>query len=499
MSTLRCVAWPSSSKPSVPHSPAIVPSSISVTFGEATCSPTLPAYTLAPLAMASASSPWPHASWNSTPPLPRLMTTGIVPDGAGRASSLVVAIRAASRASASTSTRSNVSNPTVWPTDWKPVCIPVSPSATTLIRDMQRVIASSVSTPSVLATRTSLRLSAYDADTCTTDLPDERAASSMRRSSSTLVDFGTPLGSTSTWLTWCQPAGSRATVAAPPVPLRAAAAAASAAAVRPRLGEVAGVGVAGRFAGQHAHAGAAVAAAVDLLDAAVVEAGRRRTLVLGVDLGEVAAGTHRRRQHSLEDVVVDHPPTLPARTLAQLLAAASPMARIAPHVAGAGLQALLPHLVMKRSTSTTTRTTLPTATRPRSSEAETVNVRRRPSTLTSTASAITSAPTADGWRWSRRTLMPTVVELGGQLAGDGPAARLLAQGDQPRRAEHGHRPRPEGDRRVRLGDDELGLASQSGRDTHDTPGYGAAPRRAADQTDAPNCDRTARLLCAPST
>ena len=93
------------------------------------------------------------------------MTTGIVPDGAGRASSFVVAMRAASRARASTSTRSNVSKPTVWPTDWNPVCIPVSPSATTLIRDMHRVMASSVSTPSVLATRTSLRLSAYDADT----------------------------------------------------------------------------------------------------------------------------------------------------------------------------------------------------------------------------------------------------------------------------------------------------------------------------------------------
>ena len=55
----------------------------------------------------------------------------------------------------------------------------------------------------------------------------------MRRSSSTLVDFGTPLGSISTWLTWCHSAGARATVAAPPVPLRAAAAAASAAALRP--------------------------------------------------------------------------------------------------------------------------------------------------------------------------------------------------------------------------------------------------------------------------
>ena len=73
------------------------------------------------------------------------------------------------------------------------------------------------------------------------------------------------------------------------------------------LGEVARVGVAGGFAGQHAHTSAAVATAVDLLDAPVVEARRGRALVFGVDLGEVAAGPHRRRQHALEDVVVDHP------------------------------------------------------------------------------------------------------------------------------------------------------------------------------------------------
>ena len=36
MSTLRWVMWPSSSKPSVPHSPGIVPSSTSVTSGEIT-------------------------------------------------------------------------------------------------------------------------------------------------------------------------------------------------------------------------------------------------------------------------------------------------------------------------------------------------------------------------------------------------------------------------------------------------------------------------------
>ena len=76
---------------------------------------------------------------------------------------------------------------------------------------------------------------------------------------------------------------------------------------QPALGEVAGVGEAGGLAGDDADAGAPVAAARHLLDAPVVEPGRRRALVLGVDLGELAAGPHRRRQHPFEDVVVDHP------------------------------------------------------------------------------------------------------------------------------------------------------------------------------------------------
>ena len=59
-----------------------------------------------------------------------------------------------------------------------------------------------------------------------------------------------------------------------------------------------------------------------------------------------------------------------------------------------------------------------------------------------------------------------------ELTGDGPTARLLAQGDQPRRAEDGDRPGTEGDRRVRLRDDKLRLASQSRRHTHDCSGYG---------------------------
>ncbi len=89
MSTLRWAAWPSSSMAKQPHSPPIVPSSTMVTPGVATRSPTRPLNTEALLPTRSASSPWPHASWNSTPPPPEPMTTGICPLGAGRAASLV--------------------------------------------------------------------------------------------------------------------------------------------------------------------------------------------------------------------------------------------------------------------------------------------------------------------------------------------------------------------------------------------------------------------------
>ena len=87
------------------------------------------------------------------------MTTGIDPDGAGRAFSLVIACAAASRASWSTSTVSKISNPIVWPIDWKPVCMPVSPSATALIRRKHRTTSSSARSPSLLAMSTRLRLS----------------------------------------------------------------------------------------------------------------------------------------------------------------------------------------------------------------------------------------------------------------------------------------------------------------------------------------------------
>ena len=61
----------------------MVPSSIRVTSGEATCSPTWSTNTEAFLAMWSASRPCPQASWNSTPPPPWPITTGMVPEGAG--------------------------------------------------------------------------------------------------------------------------------------------------------------------------------------------------------------------------------------------------------------------------------------------------------------------------------------------------------------------------------------------------------------------------------
>ena len=66
------------------------------------------------------------------------------------------------------------------------------------------------------------------------------------------------------------------------------------------------MGEAGRLTGDDTDPRAAVAPARHLLDAAVIEGGRRRALVLGIHLGELAAGTQRRRQHSLEDVLIDH-------------------------------------------------------------------------------------------------------------------------------------------------------------------------------------------------
>ena len=118
-----------------------------------------PANTEADLATRSASSPWPQASWNSTPPPPGPTTTGMVPLGAGRAFSLVRARRAARRAMSDTSQASKSSNPSVRPAVSRPVCIPVSPAATHDTENRVRTWSSAASRPSLLATSIRRRLS----------------------------------------------------------------------------------------------------------------------------------------------------------------------------------------------------------------------------------------------------------------------------------------------------------------------------------------------------
>ena len=74
-----------------------------------------------------------------------------------------------------------------------------------------------------------------------------------------------------------------------------------------RLGQVRGVREPGGLPGDDPDPRATVAAAGDLLDASVVETGRRGSLVLGVHLGEVGAGTHGAGKYSFQDVGLDHP------------------------------------------------------------------------------------------------------------------------------------------------------------------------------------------------
>src|SRR5467141_4617564 len=70
ISTVRCVGLPSSSTVSEPRRPGSVPSSTTVTPGEATRCPMRPANAELPLRLKSPSSPCPTASCNSTPGQP---------------------------------------------------------------------------------------------------------------------------------------------------------------------------------------------------------------------------------------------------------------------------------------------------------------------------------------------------------------------------------------------------------------------------------------------
>jgi hypothetical protein len=82
ISTLRCVAWPSSSTLSEPRRSAMVPSSSTVTPLAATRWPMRPAKVLLPRRLKSPSRPWPTASCSSTPGQPGPSTTVISPAGA---------------------------------------------------------------------------------------------------------------------------------------------------------------------------------------------------------------------------------------------------------------------------------------------------------------------------------------------------------------------------------------------------------------------------------
>src|ERR1039458_3488505 len=225
--------------------------------------------------MWSASRPWPHASWKRMPPLPPASTTGSSPEGAGRADSLDSARLAARRASSSTDTSSNSSNPSVRAAVSKPVCSPVSPTATHETENRVRACSSRARRPSELAISTWRREAPHPASPCERASPDARAASSARCNRASVSAFdpddgaGRPVP--------CPPGavaprGPTATVRVPPPPL---------------LGQVGSVGEAGGLPGNHPDAGPPLPPRRELLHPSVVEQGGRGRPVLGEHLGEL--------------------------------------------------------------------------------------------------------------------------------------------------------------------------------------------------------------------
>ena len=136
--------------------------------------------------------------------------------------------------------------------------------------------------------------------------PALRAASSARSSSSTFAALPTVSGGMATsltrWLGWRVSAHDAGTAAA----LARRGSGGLGRREQPGLAQVGRVGVARGLALDHPDAGAAVPAGGDLLDLAVVQVGRRRPLVLDVDLREVGTGPQTSSEHPLDDVGVDH-------------------------------------------------------------------------------------------------------------------------------------------------------------------------------------------------
>ena len=286
----------------------MVPSSTSVTSGDATCSPRRPLNTEAPLSTRSFSRPWPQASWNSTPPPPGPMTTGSVPDGAGRAASLVMArlgggagelldLVAVEQLEADRCGRSTRSR-SACRCRRRP-----RPTRRTACGPGRRRRAGRRCWPrgSGGASRRSGRAPGGStrprpgrprrpgaAGRPWRPWPPSRAGSRPRSGRG-----GVLAGERHLARRRRRPSGRRRPR---PRPRRA----------RPVVGQVGGVGEAGGLADHDPDAGAAVAARGQLLDPAVVEHGRRRPLVLDEHLGEVAAGAEGGGQRALDDGVVEH-------------------------------------------------------------------------------------------------------------------------------------------------------------------------------------------------
>ena len=187
ISTLRWLAWPSSSTLSEPRRSAMVPSSSTVTPLAATRWPTRPLKAEEPLRLKSPSNPWPIASCSKMPGQPGPSTTVISPAGAGRDSKLTRAVLTASSTylaicSSSKYARPKRPPPPAEPTSRRPPC-----SAITVTDRRTSGRTSAASVPSARATSTTSYSLARPAMTCATRGSLLRARCSTFSSSFTLA------------------------------------------------------------------------------------------------------------------------------------------------------------------------------------------------------------------------------------------------------------------------------------------------------------------------
>jgi hypothetical protein len=306
MSTLYWLGWPSSSMPIAPHSVLIVPSSTSVTSGEATSSPALPRYTTRSLGdqvgleAVTARLVEQHAAAAALDdhrqrPAGRRAGVELGDRHAGRVAGELLHVD-----------RSNISKPTVWPALWKPVCMPASPLATTLIRNEAAHL--------LVLGEHAVGVGDEDA-ACGCRRSRPTPARSPHRPSGRVVDppeqfdlaaLGTSSGYLLTVLTLGRVAAGERDRAHAAAALAGGRGGRRGRGQQARLAEVGGVREAGGVALHHADAGTAIAAAGDLFDPSVVESGRGGPLVLGEHLRELGPVAHRSAEHLGEHVLVDH-------------------------------------------------------------------------------------------------------------------------------------------------------------------------------------------------